>query len=250
MSLTPNNITIIVPARLDSTRLPQKLLREIAGVPMLVRVMQQATKTAWPVVAAVDAPVLAAAVTAAGFSAVLTAEHSSGTSRLAQAAQLLALNDDDIVVNVQGDEPFIEPSVILAVAAQLQATPACVCATACRPARDKQEYHDPAAVKVVCNKDGIANYFSRAPIPFARADTMPSDVYIHIGIYAYRVADLHRYTQLPPAPTEEIEKLEQLRLLWHGDKVAVAKVDSNSFGIDTEEDLQRAQRIVADDSQQ
>ncbi len=242
-----NNITIVVPARLESSRLPNKMAQDIGGMPMLVRVLHQSAKTQMPVVAAVDAKPLQQMVEAAGFRAILTGDHSSGSSRLAEAAQKMELNDDAIIVNVQGDEPFIEPHIIQSVAYRLLERDDCVCATACRPIKDITEYNDPAAVKVVCDINQNASYFSRAAIPFNRESqpkNLPDNAYLHLGIYAYRVKYLRRYIQLPTAPTERIEKLEQLRILWHGDKISVVTVESNSFGIDTKEDLIKAQQLI------
>lgn len=232
--------TVIVPARLPSTRLPNKPLADIAGTPMLIRVLQQAVAAnAEHVVAAVAEQTLADAVTAAGFNAVLTGEHDSGSSRVAAAAETLALADDHIVVNVQGDEPFIEPELINAVA-QLAANNTAHCATAARPLTHDDDYHNPAVVKVVGDNNNNATYFSRAAIPHQRSGGVPALARVHLGIYAYRVGALQHFMHLPACPTEKIEQLEQLRILWHGGSIALLEYPSKSFGIDTAEDLARA----------
>lgn len=242
-----DEFTVVVPARLAAQRLPRKPLADINGTPMLVRVLQQAAASgAARVVAACAEEELAEVVRAAGFTALLTGEHPSGSSRVAEAATLLNLPQDAIVVNVQGDEPFMEPEVIAATAARARAVE-CACATPCRTARSEEEAADPSVVKVVGDRDNFAAYFSRACIPHRRGDGSNgmAALRVHLGLYAYRLAALRRYTALPPAPTEQAEQLEQLRVLWHGGRIALHDCASESFGIDTEADLARARDRAA-----
>lgn len=234
--------TVIVPARLASSRLPGKPLLDLGGEPMLVRVLRRCRHSgAEQVIAAVEEQELFDAVTQAGFTAVKTGAHSCGSARIAEAVSLLALPDSCCLVNVQGDEPFIEPALIAAVAELLMRSPDCVCATACRPLRNAAEYEDAAAVKVVCDKNHRALYFSRRAIP-ANAT---ASAQVHMGIYAYRAAYLNDFAALPPPPMETAEQLEQLRILWHGGRIAVLPGQSDSFGIDTPADLERARARIA-----
>lgn len=244
---TDDGFVVIVPARLASTRLPNKALADIGGEAMLVRVLRAAAAAgAAQVYAAVDAESLAVAVTNAGYLAVMTGECDSGGARVAAALQQLPLPDDTVIVNVQGDEPFIEPGLIRDTAALLAARRDCVCATPCRPPTDMAEFNDAAVVKVVSDKDGVACYFSRAPLPHWRGETaLPTAARVHIGVYAYRAGYLRQLPSLAPSPLEQLEQLEQLRILWHGGKIALLETNSDSFGVDTADDLARARRRVA-----
>lgn len=221
---------------------------------MLIRVLQQAQAAgAAQVFAAVEEPALAEAVTAAGWRAIMTGAQESGSARVAAAAAQLGLPPEEIVVNVQGDEPFIEPHVIRACAARAAAV-SCVCATPCRALKDAFEYEDAAVVKVIADCEGFAMYFSRAAIPHQRdfnggsigggrgAEAAPAAARAHLGLYAYRLRELRRFLSLPPAPAEQCEQLEQLRIIWHGGRIALVECESESFGVDTEEDLARARR--------
>jgi 3-deoxy-manno-octulosonate cytidylyltransferase (CMP-KDO synthetase) len=251
----------LVPARMASTRLPDKPLLDIDGEPMVVRVAHRARASGARLVAvATDSQRVVDVVTAAGVRALLTrADHPSGTDRLAEAADLLGLHDDEIVVNVQGDEPQIPPALVARVAALLRETPDCAIATAAHPIEAVADYLSPNVVKVVLDAGSRALYFSRAPIPFARdalagfPQTLPGalpDVLIrdravqrHIGLYAYRVSFLRAYRGLAPSPLESIEALEQLRALWHGHRIAVLSTDdAPPAGIDTPADLERVRR--------
>ncbi len=247
----------LIPARLASTRLPDKPLADLAGQPMVVRVAGQARASgARRVVVATDAPAIAEAVRAHGLECVLTrADHPSGTDRLAEAAALLGLRDDEIVVNVQGDEPLIPPALVRDVAALLQRSPECGIATAAHPIDSVDDYLNPNVVKVVVDGAGHATYFSRAPVPFARdhlagfPHRLPAvlpDVpdgarpMRHIGLYAYRVAFLRQYPDLARSPMEIAESLEQLRALWHGVRIALLRcADAPPGGVDTPDDLAR-----------
>jgi 3-deoxy-manno-octulosonate cytidylyltransferase (CMP-KDO synthetase) len=247
---------IVIPARFASTRLPGKPLLDIAGKPMVVRVAEQAQATgALSVVVATDHEEIASVVRAHGHHAVMTrADHISGTDRLAEVAQIEGWGDDDIVVNVQGDEPLIAPKLVREVACNLAGHVDASIATACHVMTEKSEMFNPNVVKVVTDRHGYALYFSRAPIPWARdafavgGDTLPDDlpVYRHIGLYAYRARFLHAYADMEPAAIEQFEALEQLRALWHGHRISVAVTrTAPAAGVDTEADLQRVREIFA-----
>ncbi len=248
--------TVLIPARHASTRLPGKPLADLCGVPMVVHVARRALASgAARVVIATDDRRVADAAAAHGCDAVMTRDdHATGTDRLAEAAAALRLADDDIVVNVQGDEPLIEPSLIARMATTLAAHPDASIATACHPIADADEAFNPNVVKVVRDASGYAMYFSRATIPWARdafahsRATLPRGLplYRHYGLYAYRVAFLRRYPTLAPAPGEAWEALEQLRALWHGYRIIVDVADGTPApGVDTEEDLARVRDILA-----
>lgn len=247
---------VVVPARYASTRLPGKPLADIAGRPMVVRVAEAAAKSAASEVwVATDDERVHTAVMSHGAQALMTrADHASGSDRIAEVAATLGWADDEIVVNVQGDEPLIEPGLIDAVAAALASDAEAVVATAAHPLRTAAEFFSPNVVKVVCDANGRALYFSRAPIPWARDDfardreTLPTGLGAlrHIGLYAYRVGFLRRYGALPVSPLETMESLEQLRILWHGRAVRVLVVDhAPPAGVDTPEDLERARAAFA-----
>jgi 3-deoxy-manno-octulosonate cytidylyltransferase (CMP-KDO synthetase) len=246
--------TVVIPARLRSTRLPRKVLAPIAGKPMVVRVAERARESgARRVLVATDHPDVARAVEADGFEALMTAEaHATGTDRVAEAVEQLGLAPDEIVVNLQGDEPLVEPGLLRAVAELLAATPEAAIATACHPIRDAGEFFNPNVVKVVLDHTGFARYFSRAPVPWARdafaASTaqLPQDLPClrHIGVYAYRAGFLRIYPKLAQSPLERFEALEQLRALWHGYAIAVAlRHDAPMPGVDTAEDLERIRAV-------
>lgn len=237
----------LVPARLASTRLPRKPLADIAGKPMVVRVAERAA-LAGPlqVVVAGDDPEIVAACRAHGVQAILTrTDHLSGSDRLAEACTLLGLPDDACVVNVQGDEPLIDPALIRACADLLESRADCVMSTAAHVITDPAEFASPNVVKVVLDDAGRALLFSRSPIPFWRdgpPGALPRDPapLRHIGIYGYRAGFLRSYPSLPPAPLERTESLEQLRVLWHGAHIAVHLSNRTPPpGVDTPEDLER-----------
>jgi len=249
------SFTVLVPARLASTRLPDKPLADIAGLPMIVRVAQRAAQSsARAVVVAADHADIVAACAAHGGRAVLTrSDHATGSDRLAEACTLLGLDGDDAVVNVQGDEPLIEPALIDACAALLDARSDCVMSTAAHAVDSPRELDNPNVVKVVLDAQGRALYFSRAPIPWWRdgrasgAAQLQSPAPLrHIGLYGYRAGFLRRFPALEPAPLERIESLEQLRVLWHGERIAVhVAAHAPGPGVDTPEDLERVRAIFA-----
>ena len=248
--------TVLIPARYASTRLPGKPLADIAGKPMVVRVAARARESgADRVVVATDDERVMQAARAHGVEALMTrADHPTGTDRLAEAAALLALPPEAIVVNVQGDEPLLDPALMRRMAEVLAARPDAAIATACHPIDDAAEAFNPNVVKVVLDAAGYALYFSRATIPWARdafaatRDTLPPGfpLYRHYGLYAYRVSFLRAYPQLAPAPIERFEALEQLRALWHGYRIAVEVTHGTPApGIDTPEDLARVRALIA-----
>ena len=248
---------IVIPARHASTRLPAKPLADIGGKPMIVRVLDRVRAAgAAEVWVATDHAEVRAAVEAAGGSVVMTrADHPSGTDRLAEVAQALGWQDEDIVVNVQGDEPLIDPAVVSQVAQALALDAEAAIATAAHPLGDAAEAFNPNVVKVVCDVAQHALYFSRAPIPWARdawsqaRDALPPGLPIlrHVGLYAYRVGFLRRYAGLAPSPLEQWEALEQLRALWHGFRIRVLELEqAPAAGVDTFEDLERVRAVFAE----
>jgi 3-deoxy-manno-octulosonate cytidylyltransferase (CMP-KDO synthetase) len=246
---------VVIPARFASTRLPGKPLLDIEGVPMVVHVAHRARASgAQQVIVATDHAGIAEAVTRHGFEAAMTAaEHPSGTDRIAEVARARGWDPQAVVVNVQGDEPLIEPRLIAEVAGTLAAAADAAIATACCALDTLAEFTNPNVVKVVLDRRGYALYFSRAGIPFPRdafratPAALPAGfrAYRHIGLYAYRCAFLHAYSGLEPAPIEQLEALEQLRALWHGFRIVVAVSPvAPVAGVDTEDDLERVRAHV------
>jgi 3-deoxy-manno-octulosonate cytidylyltransferase (CMP-KDO synthetase) len=246
--------TVLIPARLASTRLPRKPLADIAGKPMVVRVAERAAASgAARVAVAADAPEILAACAAHGVQAIATrAGHPSGSDRLAEACAQLGLAGEAIVVNVQGDEPLIDPALIGAVAQLLARTPQASMATAACAIESVADFINPNIVKVVTDAQGLALTFSRAPLPWWRdgfaqgIQALPHDPapLRHIGLYAYRAAFLREFPKLAPAPLERCEALEQLRALWHGHRIAVhIAAQAPGPGVDTPEDLARVRAL-------
>lgn len=247
---------VLIPARLASTRLPNKPLADIAGIPMVVRVANQARLShATRVAIATDSPEVASVARQHGHEVVMTREdHASGTERLAEAITLMELAEDTIVVNVQGDEPEIPPALIDALAATLASDPDCPMATAVHPVQSVADWLNPNVVKVVADAEDRAMTFSRAPLPWARGPLAwgsPADdpaaqqafdmaqPLRHIGMYAYRSRFLTRYARLAPCPLEQIEALEQLRVLFHGYRIKLLRTDeAPPAGVDTPADLE------------
>jgi len=251
------SFTVLIPARLASTRLPDKPLADLCGEPMVVRVARRALASgAERVVVAADDVRIVDACQAHGIVALLTRQdHPSGSDRLAEACAQLGLPDDAIVVNVQGDEPLIDPSLIDAVAETLRTHPDAAMSTAAHAIESLEEFLNPNVVKTVLDAQGNALYFSRAPIPWWRdgfAATGPTSLpsapapLRHIGIYGYRAGFVQRFPTLAPAPVEATEALEQLRALWHGHRIAVhVSAHAPGPGVDTPEDLARVRRLIA-----
>jgi 3-deoxy-manno-octulosonate cytidylyltransferase (CMP-KDO synthetase) len=249
------SFTVLIPARLASTRLPDKPLADIAGLPMVVRVAQRAEQSsAAQVVVAADSETIADACSRHGVRAVLTrADHPSGSDRLAEACEQLGLSHEDVVVNVQGDEPLIDPGLIDAVASLLRERPQASMSTAAHPIDSVADFTNPNVVKVVLQADGLALYFSRAPIPWWRdgfaqgVGALPQPAPLrHIGIYGYRAGFLREFPRMPQAPVESCEALEQLRALWHGHRIAVHVSDTApGAGVDTLEDLERVRKLFS-----
>jgi 3-deoxy-manno-octulosonate cytidylyltransferase (CMP-KDO synthetase) len=254
------DFSVLIPARLASSRLPNKPLADLAGRPMVVRVAERAALSrARQVVVAADSPSIVQACEQAGVHCVLTDPgHPSGSDRLAQACELLGLGPDEVVVNVQGDEPLIEPSLVDAVAQLLHQRPDCAMATAAHGIDSWADFQNPNVVKVVTDQQGTALYFSRAPMPYGRdfaeqpwwqsgdgpPPALPAPLR-HIGIYAYRVGFLRLFPKLAQAPIEKLESLEQLRALWHGHRIAVhTTAQAPGPGVDTPQDLERVRQLM------
>ena len=255
---------VVIPARYASTRLPGKPLADIGGKPMIVRVAERARASgASAVYVATDHEAVCEAALSNGIATVMTSpDHESGTDRIAEVAASLAFPPDTIVVNVQGDEPLIEPDLISHVAGLLDSDAEAVMSTACHPINDPADFFNPNVVKVVLDAEGGALYFSRAPIPWPRDEfaesfrrapgripkNLPAGVPIlrHMGIYAYRASFLQEFAQLQPAPIERFEALEQLRVLANGYRIAVAvRTEAPQPGVDTAEDLERVRTAHA-----
>lgn len=234
----------IIPARLQSTRLPRKLLLNMTGKPLLQYVWETACECPdlHDVVVATDSEEIARAVHAFGGRAEMTAQHNSGTDRIAEVTRR-CFSDADAIVNLQGDEPELDPGVVAAMIREMRSSN-CQMATVAAPVTSPEVVRDPGCVKVVLDVNGRAMYFSRSPIPFSRdvpienlfRDGEPSPWLLHVGLYAYRRDFLLQLTSLPPSPLEQLEKLEQLRALQLGASIAVAVVNHAAVGIDTPED--------------
>lgn len=251
---------VVIPARYASTRLPGKPLADIAGQTMIERVYHQARRSlASSVIVATDHQDVFDKITGFGGQVVMTsAEHVSGTDRLAEVAEQMTMDDEDILVNVQGDEPLIPAEVIEQVASNLAQNPQCECATLCEAVKTCGEFFNPAVVKVVSSDQGEALYFSRAPIPWPRdlasklmdcpeEQPLPSELKAmrHIGIYAYRVGLLRHFTNWQAAPLELAESLEQLRILANGKRIHIAEACTGvPGGVDTQEDLDRVRALI------
>lgn len=248
------SFSVIVPARLASTRLPNKPLADLEGLPMIVRVARRAALSkARQVVVATDSEAVMQACAAHQVRALLTrADHVSGSDRLAEACELLGLDGQELVVNVQGDEPLIAASMIDACALLLRERPQCVMSTVAHALDDSAEgaadFANPNVVKVVTDANGLALYFSRAPIPCWRdgqGRPLAGTALRHVGLYAYHAGFLRRFPTLAVSPLEQIESLEQLRVLWHGERIAVhVTTERPGPGVDTPEDLERVRSML------
>ena len=250
MALKIADFKIVIPARYASSRLPGKSLLDIAGKPMVVRVAEQAAKSgASEIVIATDFKKIMQVAAEHNIKAVMTRlDHASGTDRIAEVAQKLGWADNEIVVNVQGDEPLIDPELIKEVAQHLANSQDAVMATACHAIHDEASMINPNIVKVVMDANGNALYFSRAPIPYPRDEVFKQNIqaFRHIGIYAYRVGFLKKYAELSVTELEKIESLEQLRVLHHGYKIGVTVTqNAPASGVDTQEDLDAVRALFA-----
>ncbi|MDP2982503.1 MAG: 3-deoxy-manno-octulosonate cytidylyltransferase [Candidatus Latescibacter sp.] len=237
----------IIPARYGSTRLPGKALIDIEGKPLIRRVYERVSGASLVsrVVVATDDPRIARAITSFGGEAVMTSpEHKTGTDRAAEAA---LKTGGEIIVNVQGDEPLIDPLVIDRVIEKLREDAGISCSTAASPITDEAVYRDPNAVKVALDLQGRALYFSRSPLPFYR-DGVFGGAYLHAGIYCFRREFLAIFTTLEPTPLEQAEKLEQLRMLEHGYSIGVVITGHVSIGVDTPEDLELVRRMIRNEN--
>jgi len=253
------DFNVVIPARYASTRLPGKPLLDIAGKPMVVWVVEQAKKSgAKSVVVATDDQRIYDVVTQFGYDVVMTQpDHQSGTDRIAEVASLLAWREDTLVINVQGDEPLIEPEIIQQVAEKLASDDAVDMSTACFPINNWEDFINPNVVKVVFDDDAHAMYFSRAPIPYPRDqyakdglnEIFSVNAYRHVGIYGYRTSFLKKYTKFKPSDLEVTEKLEQLRVLQEGYKIGVTlSLNQPAIGVDTVEDYHRVCSYMRDSS--
>jgi 3-deoxy-manno-octulosonate cytidylyltransferase (CMP-KDO synthetase) len=252
--MTTSAYNIVIPARYASERLPGKVLLNLAGQSLLQHVWQRANESAAEsVVIATDDKRIADVADAFGARVVLTrSDHQSGSDRIAECATLLAWPDDQLVVNLQGDEPLMPAACLDQVAALLLERTDCEVASLYWPISDADEVHNPNAVKVVTDGDGRALYFSRAPIPFVRAHADTGEAIKagvewkrHLGLYAYRLAALRRYTSCAPTPLETAERLEQLRIMEQGGRIAMARAcEFIPPGIDTAEDLERVRELI------
>jgi len=235
---------IIIPARLASSRFPQKVLADIGGLPMVVRTAKKVEHLDRVVVAA-DDELIIKTCKEHGIKAMLTSTtHKSGTDRIHECANILNLKDDEIIINVQADEPFIEPEVVESLMNKLtllKEQESAFIMGSCYNAINAEAAKDPNLVKVVLDKEQNAIYFSRSQIPYNQGGG--AKYFGHIGIYGFSKKSLSEFCNLSDAPIEDIEKLEQLRAIYHGKKIAMVKVASTGFGIDTPEDLQRAVEI-------
>ncbi|HIO90431.1 MAG TPA: 3-deoxy-manno-octulosonate cytidylyltransferase [Campylobacterales bacterium] len=229
---------IVIPARIESSRFPRKVLADINGVPMVIATANR-VKDIDKVLIATDSQEVLEVAKSYGFEAVMTSsEHKSGTDRINEAVTSLNLDDDEIVINVQADEPFIEKEVVQKLHDRVVEIGQSAMMVSCYNIIEDSRVDDPNLVKVILDCDDFAIYFSRSRIPYSRGDC--ENYYGHLGLYGFSVKSLREFCALPLAPLEDIEKLEQLRAIYHGKKIAMVQVLSESFGIDTKEDLKRA----------
>lgn len=248
---------IVIPARYDSSRLPGKPLRNIAGKPLLQHVYECATRSeAAKVIIATDDERIEVAAKGFGADVCMTgSQHTSGTERIAEVISLREISADTIIVNLQGDEPMMPAACLNQVAKLLADKPECAMSTLCESISSKDDVFNPDIVKVVFDSAGRALYFSRAPVPWDRTHFQNSDstslenndsYFRHIGLYAYRAAYVKQYLAAPVSPIEKLESLEQLRVLWNGDQIAISEaVEQTGPGVDTEEDLNQVESLMS-----
>ena len=249
------SFNIVIPARYGSSRLPGKPLLSLAGRPMIVHVCERALEAGGNVIVATDDERIRDAVSHLPVRALMTRkEHASGSERIAEVVDQLGWSDDEIVVNLQGDEPLIRPHLVRLVATALASQSIAQVATLAAPIKNHSEIVDPNAVKTVLDQNGYALYFSRAPIPWYRAGFINAGTRLpgnfpylrHVGIYAYSAGFLRRYVSWPPSQLETVEALEQLRILWYGERILVLPVEeAPEAGVDTEDDLQRVGELLS-----
>jgi 3-deoxy-manno-octulosonate cytidylyltransferase (CMP-KDO synthetase) len=231
---------IIIPARLKSSRFPEKILADILGLPMVIRTAKR-VEAIDNVVIATDCNEVIKLAQQYNIKAVMTSElHNSGTDRINEAANILGLDDDEVVVNVQADEPFIEPDVVQAVIDRVKVSKNDFTMVSLYKEINSSLADDPNHVKVIVDENGDAIYFSRSKIPYNRDHYVDISYFGHLGIYGFSKKSLNKFCSLPVSSLENIEKLEQLRAISCGEKISMVKVDSKSFGIDTKEDLENA----------
>ena len=250
MKPDPTDFSVVIPARMASTRLPGKPLLKIGNKSLIQHVCDQAAKSlAQQVVVATDDNRIFDHVKTCGFEAVMTSpDCQSGTDRIAEAVRSLKYADNSVIVNLQGDEPFMPANVINQVAAQLIANPSASMSTACEQLENQSDWSNPDVVKVVRNAHDDALYFSRSLIPYS-PEGREQNVYKHLGIYAYTVSYISEYASLNPCALEKTEKLEQLRALWHGHKISVCEITHHTgIGVDTPADLELARKIYQENS--
>jgi 3-deoxy-manno-octulosonate cytidylyltransferase (CMP-KDO synthetase) len=245
-TLTESSVLAVIPARFASTRLPGKILANIAGRPMIEHVYRRASaaRLVNAVIVATDDERIAAAVRGFGGAALMTrADHVSGTDRI---AEVVAAHPCRAVVNLQGDEPLIEPDTIDAAVAPMLEDPTLEMSTVCRPLASADEFRNPNVVKVVTDSRGLALYFSRATIPYPRdeADGVPALARAHMGLYVYRRETLLKVAALPAVPLERIESLEQLRAMAHGIRIRVVETPHQTMAVDTPADLERVRQLM------
>jgi 3-deoxy-manno-octulosonate cytidylyltransferase (CMP-KDO synthetase) len=244
------SFTVVIPARYQSSRLPGKMLLDIGGTPMVLRVVERALKSkASAVYVATDDERIFAVCKDAGVKVLMTSRaHTTGTDRITEVAQQLGLHDDAVIVNVQGDEPLIPPAVIDQVAANLVLRPQTGICTLYAPVADETEFRNPNAVKLVTDEQGGVLYFSRAPIPWPRDGLTAANLALakrHIGLYAYRVGVLKRFVTWPVSPVEDSEKLEQLRAMHHGVTIHAERCcEFIPAGVDTAADLEHIRSLL------
>jgi len=237
---------IVIPARIASSRFPNKVLADVGGVPMVVATANQ-VKEIDKVLIATDSKEVLDVVKSYGFEAVLTSpEHKSGTDRINEAVKVFGLDDDEIIINVQADEPFIEKEVVQKLYERVKEADRDIFIVSAHKKIAEEEVDDPNLVKVVLDANKNAIYFSRSRVPYNRG--VCQNYFGHLGLYGFRKFNLEAFCNLESAPLEDIEKLEQLRAIYHGKKIAMVEVESKSFGIDTKEDLQRAMEYFSQPS--
>ncbi len=249
MKTQNDDFVVIIPARFASIRLPGKLLLQIGDKTLIQHVCDRASESdAKQIIVATDDQRIFDHVSTLGVDAIMTSDDcQSGTDRIAEASEKLYLTDETVIVNLQGDEPFMPATVINQIAASLNQNPLAAMSTGCELLANSSDFSNPDIVKVVCDKNGFALYFSRSMVPYSRESIKTQKVYKHLGIYAYTVGYIKQFASLNPCELEQTEKLEQLRVLWHGDKIIVTEIKQpTGVGVDTKADLEQARKLFAE----